>query len=296
MDKIHYTIKKTEDNNSYDINLYLNDEHVLPYSLLNVIDLLAANDLSVDFYLFTCSCGSPGCAGIFDSVLQSCDENFVEWKFVEDNSYKTLKNKYIFNKKEFQEILNSLKLDLLNLEKEKYIYPLFVDIDFDIDEKDNLKEKKEIHLNIEKTIKRASSYFKKENDYNNFLKSNYPSLVDCNYIFEYDNLKSEKISFSYLIGMLINDYINNNSEIKKFYKKTRKTINAINEFIDGNNENLKKIINKGYKNCEMNYNDFRIFELLFNPENISKFDKNQFDFDKMKLVKIENNENNYKIY
>lgn len=104
MDKINivYRIKSINLKNAKDFenqtNEYLSEEDLTEYDLLfsdikingkpfikRTVDFLALHKTLLNektsFYIFTCSCGIPGCAGVWDSIKVSNQEDRVIWRF-----------------------------------------------------------------------------------------------------------------------------------------------------------------------------------------------------------------------
>lgn len=102
MDKINiiYRIKPIDlnkDNEGYSFE-YLSEEDLAQYDLLfsdieingkpfikRSVDFLALHKTLLkeksSSYIFTCSCGIPGCAGVWDSIKVSNQEDIVIWRF-----------------------------------------------------------------------------------------------------------------------------------------------------------------------------------------------------------------------
>jgi len=47
-------------------------------------------DKGSDFYPFNCSCGEPGCAGIWDGIYSKHRARTVEWRIPKDSGYEFL--------------------------------------------------------------------------------------------------------------------------------------------------------------------------------------------------------------
>ena len=90
-------LKKDSDNEDPSLE-YLSEEDLTEYDLLfsdieingksfikRTVDFLALHKTLLkeksSSYIFTCSCGFPGCAGVWDSIKVSNQENRVIWRF-----------------------------------------------------------------------------------------------------------------------------------------------------------------------------------------------------------------------
>lgn len=76
-----------------------------------------------NFYPFTCSCGSAGCAGIWNGIFLKQRKNTISWKIpkpLEKFGYEFLdKSFYLFNKKEYEETLKTAWREFKVLETPK---------------------------------------------------------------------------------------------------------------------------------------------------------------------------------
>lgn len=60
------------------------------------------------FYLFSCSCGAAGCAGIWDGIHVKVRKNSVEWRVKKKSGYQFLdKQFYSFDRKQYTKALRS---------------------------------------------------------------------------------------------------------------------------------------------------------------------------------------------
>lgn len=70
------------------------------------------------FYLFTCSCGEAGCAGIFNGILVKVRKNTVEWRINDEKTIEILGKKFFsFPRKEYEEATVGIAKRLLESEK-----------------------------------------------------------------------------------------------------------------------------------------------------------------------------------
>lgn len=56
------------------------------YSFTSLFDSISKDG---EYYIFTCSCGTPGCAGIFNGVIVIHEENHIIWKVPDPISIDT---------------------------------------------------------------------------------------------------------------------------------------------------------------------------------------------------------------
>jgi hypothetical protein len=93
------------------IDLYLNGEHFKHSKDDNVL----LHPKTEEEYIFTCSCGIPGCAGIWEPMKIKVRKETIEWRipkprFGHSMGYEFLpKSFYSFNKKQYMEALKSLR-------------------------------------------------------------------------------------------------------------------------------------------------------------------------------------------
>lgn len=104
------------------------------YKLLNMKESIE-ND---DFYLFSCSCGVAGCAGIWEPIKVELNNSNISFIIPENSNYSFLdKNKYTFNLEQLQSEIEHF-IHLLE-EQLKYMENLdnlmiTLDNDFEFDE------------------------------------------------------------------------------------------------------------------------------------------------------------------
>lgn len=81
------------------------------------------------FYLFTCSCGEAGCAGIFNGILVKVRKNTVEWRINDEKTIEILGKRFFsFPRKEYEEATIGIAKRLLDSEK-KVGRKLIIDVD-----------------------------------------------------------------------------------------------------------------------------------------------------------------------
>lgn len=118
MDKIKFeysfdkelTISNIEEIEIYlNITTYINDEIFFPDLCINIFCLEESLEFSGMHTLFTCECGSEGCAGISENPYVIINNDIVTWHIFQPKQY-TLQ----FSKKELLNEINTLKSRLLN--------------------------------------------------------------------------------------------------------------------------------------------------------------------------------------
>ena len=74
---------------------------------IDFIQLFGSTKYSDEYFIFTCGCGIPECAGIYRGVIVVHDDSKILWKiFFKDDTYKI----YIFNKAQYiNEIVTKIK-------------------------------------------------------------------------------------------------------------------------------------------------------------------------------------------
>lgn len=63
-----------------------------------------------NFFPMGCSCGHPGCAGIWDGVYVKYRKHTVEWKFKPGAGYSAFKGTYKFSRGDYEEMICKLML------------------------------------------------------------------------------------------------------------------------------------------------------------------------------------------
>lgn len=80
------------------------------------------------FYPFTCSCGEPGCAGIWNGILVKVRKNTVEWRCSNDDGYNFLPKKfYSFKREKYENWIEGIRNFIVELEK-KFNRTIYIDM------------------------------------------------------------------------------------------------------------------------------------------------------------------------
>lgn len=127
--QIGFAVKRaqlSEDSLKYArVTLLINGVEVNGY--LGLPELLAYTRSALSacrYYLFTCTCGVPGCAGVDDTIIQFNDEadKSVYW-FFPKNSYDSLNSQTLkFDRNQFFNAVSQLRKELQELESEGFFY------------------------------------------------------------------------------------------------------------------------------------------------------------------------------
>lgn len=96
-----------------DIKTYINSLEFFPDLCIDIFALDASLKDSGEYSLFTCGCGVPECAGIWENPNVKIEEDKIIW-----NIYQPEAHTFIFDKNELITSINNLKKTLL---KEKTI-------------------------------------------------------------------------------------------------------------------------------------------------------------------------------
>ncbi|WP_147821090.1 hypothetical protein [Salidesulfovibrio onnuriiensis] len=73
--------RENTDDAYLDFNLTVDEEYIHPpESYVNPVDLVNSATLGGELYIFTCSCGDPGCLGIDEGIQVSHGNGVVRWK------------------------------------------------------------------------------------------------------------------------------------------------------------------------------------------------------------------------
>lgn len=115
IERLSYEITKNKDGKSDIIlkidwkpfNEYLKIANVGFY--LNSDALINTLKNSGRFFIFTCDCGDPGCAGWFKGILVDKTEDSITWMIDEKIPLPT---KLLFSRKQYTELIDNLSNDL----------------------------------------------------------------------------------------------------------------------------------------------------------------------------------------
>ena len=109
------------------IRLALDIDGIELSGLVDIVALLRSLEIAASrYYLLTCSCGAPGCAGIHDMIAQIIDRttNQIHWHFPEESYGKHFNGKsFTFALSEFLAKIETFKLDTRELESQGLRFP-----------------------------------------------------------------------------------------------------------------------------------------------------------------------------
>jgi len=253
MDTIRFEINKKASEKYrkfYDIVLFLNNRQV-PLDTFNIASVLGAYRCKyAEFFPFTCSCGSPGCAGFGREVKQYRKQYTVKLVFPNLEDYKIDKLEYNFGMKQFDLQLDILKHLVINLSNKKKV-PICHVADYSNYENNLLGE-----INYcKKRFKRAS------NSYENLLL-NFPENINNTYYYKYEEQVSWEYNFQDLVYMLIGEqpeYVE--EEFDMFLQLCRVGARAIVQFLSDD----KLLFNNIFENKNLN-------DLCYKLNNVDNFD------------------------
>jgi hypothetical protein len=119
-DRLSYEIRRTNEGN-LDIILKIDGKPFNEYfNISNVGFCLSPQELIISlhnpgrFFIFTCDCGDPGCAGWFKGVLVEETGDSYTWEIDEKIPIPT---KLVFSKKKYIEFIDNLSNELKQMAK-----------------------------------------------------------------------------------------------------------------------------------------------------------------------------------
>lgn len=283
MDTIKFIITEPSEvkNTQYqscDIVVQFNQEE-LPHAFFNVNQVIASSKIDfVEFDLFTCSCGEPGCAGFQSPVFQKKNEQTVVWEFPKEDMYKTHKKVYEFDKEQFEAEFSKLFNELTKLEANN----IFVACNFDHMgyEEQDLGFEPQPPICIEEGTEWWTSRLLAESKAHSIISNIVGDSFSDDFIVKYDGKEPKyKTSAYYLIGSLLNDFPKNTSD-ESYYEKLKETSVALFKAINGSNSDIHNIIIKSYSENELEPKDFIVRWFWEFEENPQSFDINKVSFSK----------------
>lgn len=270
-----YEVKNTQ-YQSCDIVVQLNKEE-LPHALFNVNQVVSSYKIDfVEFDLFTCSCGEPGCAGFQSPVFQKKNEATVIWEFPKEDMYKTSKKIYEFDKQQFEEEFLNLFNGLKNLEANN----IFVACNFDHMgyEEQELGFVPQPPVSIQEGTEWWTSRLLSESKAHSIISEVVGDSFADTYIVKYDGKEPKyKTSAYYLISSILNDFPRSTSD-DDYYEKVKLTATSLSKAINGDNTDIYNIINKSYTENELEPKDFIVRWFWEFEETPELFDMKKISF------------------
>lgn len=228
----------------YDIKVMLNNKQ-LPHSIFNAAEAVSVSDFkSVEFDLFTCSCGVAGCAGFQDYVLHKRSEQCVTWTFPKEDYYKTDKKVYTFKQDQFDEEFKALKDKMLSLEKEGVYHETMLS-----DEREFEQDESKILMtaaSLQESLDWWNNLRTADANFDEYIYTNFPKELQKKFSWVYDGeISKEVYDFGEIVKKLLNEYPRNAKE-PRYLKKVKKSGTALVDFLNGNNERFKSIVSQSY--------------------------------------------------
>lgn len=253
--EINKHAKKIGQYEYFDVVVFVDGKEI-PYDVLNGVTPLAASQMElVDFDLFTCDCGEPGCAGFMDPISQEKTSDSVVWKLA--GKYEKLfeTSKLVFNRQQFEEAFNKLYKVVRNLEDEgSYLLAM---LDTHLVEYDDQREP----YPVDQGMKYYKNVFYFESMTNNVIKNAAPDHYDKKFLECYDGECSRHLSeFSWIVNGVMNDFCTQHAGSQFFMAKVKYATKAVVDFIEHrNHDKLEKIISHQYRKSGLSLSDLSIF-------------------------------------
>lgn len=227
--------------------------------LLSVPEVLALAEAEyASFYLYTCSCGFPGCAGYFAPVQHEVKGDTVHWTFPNNSPYGQEGVK-VFNKDEFCKVLTELKKAILQTKKTPQQNAL----------------KKEYAAYVQQ--------YKAEKEIKNWLDSNFPSYKNKIIVWKVNGEQKPFSTYTLhdwietainqsLIGIALGD---SSCTQEWSLAKAKLAIKALEDYMQEKPELLMKLLKHTYKPVMKNLYSFdKMLKEFANAEDFEEFDKN----------------------
>jgi len=253
--KINQHGKKIGKYEYYDILVFIDGKEI-QYDILNGITPIAASQVdNIEFDLFTCDCGEPGCAGFMDPILQEKTDNAVIWRL--DGKYQRLLNssQLTFNREQFEKAFNGLYKTIKNLEdKNLYLWHM---LDTFIVEDDQ----QNAPYSIDEGMKYFHNVFYFENLTKKTIKEAAPEYYNKEFIECYNGICSNHATqFEWIVNSALNDYCTKKEGSNFFMAKVKYASKAIVDFMEsGNYKDLQKFIKYQYRKSGLDLSDFSVF-------------------------------------
>ncbi len=243
MDKIQFIfsqpklILENSSIQSYQIKVVLNGK-ILGDSMFNTAYVIAASKFNFsEFFLFTCSCGVPECAGFHEPIIQEKFDGTVKWIFPKENYYQTEKLNYQFSQMEFENEFESAYQKIVSLEKKHFVCQSMID---------EYGEALSIDMNLEHIIKS----YQEKNDFHLFLKENLKDFINQEFFIKH---KRDLSKYTFTIKDLLYKYNFSSS-------KDQDVLYFINFIKEGKFDLLQEFTRNFLEDNDLTLNNFFEFE------------------------------------
>lgn len=262
---------------TYGIDVLINDEIVS--GTLNVQSVLALPCVpSSEIYLFTCSCGVPECAGIWDTISHKVEGDKVIWRIKEHSTHEEKARNLVFDLNLFLQSIYDLKSEIISREAKGEFHStctesLFTELDESI-----------IGVHVSDYLPQIEHNLKLEFEFDSFLKAKAPDLYGRKFIFEYDGNKSKfDLTLDELVCRILNDsprrFKGDMNSNNYFHTKSALALKAIYLALDNDFSLMFKMTHRSYKEFETHYSH-SIFNLTYMDEQV----ESTSNFDPAKLI------------
>lgn len=283
MDSIKFIITEPSEvkNTAYqscDVVVQFNQEE-LPHGFFNANQVMAASHIDfVEFDLFTCSCGEPGCAGFQAPVFQKKSDSQVTWQFPLEEMYHTQKKLYSFDKNQFEQEFLKLFNQLQKLEKEN----TFLASNFDHMGYEESELGFEPHPPI--TIAEGTDWWKNrllaESKAHSIITNIIGDSFAESFTVQYEEQSyAHKVSAYDLIASIINDYPRGEDD-QDYFDKLKKATDGFALALKGDYKKIVDIIKSSYAENDLEPKDFicRWFWTFENNETEAELDLTKIRF------------------
>ena len=254
IDKIEFKIIN-ETKNFYDIDVILNGTSINK-GIFNTKCFFSSFCINeINYFLCTCDCGQPECAGIHEKIKQTQNDNHVYWNFPTDNSYRNKKLNYKFNKKSLLQQIESLKNNIIALEHNNKFVISQTYITFDNNHNEITK-----YYNLVPSIERLEKVYKHKDKIKKLIYLNFPRLYKKKFYIKYNHyITIHPYSLKDIIYKLYNSQIGKSNFT--FYKIYYACLALENTLFNYDYQKLIYLFSHYHRQDENDFIDYFYFDL-----------------------------------
>lgn len=217
-----------------------------------------------EFYLFTCSCGTAGCAGYHIPMQMKMTESTVTWKAEDKLSEVLGTDTLVFDRSAYLKAVSDLRATV-----EAKVGAGWVTLDLVESYYEDDEELPDLDSKYKSTMKWAEAHYKDEADIANVIRLTSTPHYGKHFSLSYPGATDSETEFRWLVLRCLNQFPEDGG--KNYYlAKVRYAATALSAFIDtGETKMLSRIVESQYRKCRMTSGDFAYFyESRADPESI----------------------------
>ncbi len=210
-----------------------------PYQFLDyfgVVGSLWASE--AEFYLFSCNCGSAGCAGYFDYLQTKKTEKTVQWSTKDKKLIETLgSDSFEFDRNDYEDAVVDFQEAVERELEQGWNLPDLIDVYMEDDAPET-----DLSQRYHDRLKWAKMHFAQEEREHATIRMASFIHYGKSYLLSYPGSKQHPVEFRYLVYRCLNRFPEEGGKTH-FLRKLHYAATAVSDFIEnGRTDMLSKIV------------------------------------------------------